>query len=385
MKSILFVTIGFSPNVGGIETHFDDLTNELSRRGLTVWVLTYKPITTPVSAPFFERRRKRIFIYRIPWIRGWFYKLVDKPVLEFLFLTPGLFLALPLILLSKTRKVSVIHSHGLIAGFVAVFWGKIFGRKVITTTHSIYNFPQKGLYRNFARWIFDNSDTVLCLSKQSKKEVELLGVNPEKVKTFTYWIDLQKFKVQKSKVKIRQKLGWQNYKFVVLFVGRLVEEKGVLVLLQAARKWSKNITLAIAGSGPLEDEIKHQSSIIKHLIFLGRVSQEKLPLYYSAADVTIVPSIHEEGFGRVILESLACGTPVIGSNRGAIPEAMDETVGRLIEVTPENVKKEVEFFYKNPDKLKKLAKNARPFAEKRYSTKNADILIESYPEVIYGK
>jgi glycosyltransferase involved in cell wall biosynthesis len=111
---------------------------------------------------------------------------------------------------------------------------------------------------------------------------------------------------------------------------------------------------------------------------LGKLDQNELPSYYGAADLLIVPSTHEEGFGRVILESLACGTPVIGSRRGAIPEAMDETVGRLIDVTPENIKEAVEYFYKNPKELKKLSKNARKFAERRYSERNVGKIIGAY-------
>jgi len=80
----------------------------------------------------------------------------------------------------------------------------------------------------------------------------------------------------------------------------------------------------------------------------------------------------------VILESLACGTPVIGSNRGAIPEAMDNTVGKLIEITPENIKKTVDYYYHNPNIVKKLSLSARKYAAKRYSEKNADNIIINY-------
>ncbi len=377
MKEVLLLSIAFSPNVGGIETHFDDLTEILDKQGWKVWVLTYKPLTTDVKASLFEKKGKNIYIFRIPTIRGLFYNLVKKPALEFLFLAPGLFIALPLFLLTKASKVRTIHTHGLVAGFVGVFWGKIFGKKVITTTHSIYNFPKTGLYRSFARWIFGTSDYVLTLSKQSAKEIEDLGVDKKKIKVFTYWIDLEKFKVQSSKLKVRKKLGWEG-KFVVLFVGRLVPEKGVLELLQAAKRWNKNIVLAIAGSGPLEQEIKHQSLTINHLIYLGKVGNDELPIYYSASDLVVVPSVHEEGFGRVILESLACGTPVLGAKRGAIPEAMDETVGKLIEPSPEEIKKWVEYYYKNPKELKKLSRNARKYAEKRYSERNVETIISTY-------
>ena len=374
MKELLLVSIGFSPNIGGIETHFDNLVAVLDKKGWKVWVLTYKPITTKVGAPFYEKRGKMITIFRIPWFGKLFYKLVNIPALEFVYLFPGLFIALPIFLILKGRKVRLIDSHGLTAGFVSVFWGKIFGKKVITTTHSIYNFPQKGIYRKFASWIFGSSDKVLTLSKQSKKEMENLGLPEQRIKVFTYWIDLNRFKpIKNAKVT----LGW-NQKFVVFFVGRLIPEKGVSELLEAVKTWDENIYLAIAGAGPMEEIIKKQKAKSKNLMYLGKIENKKLPPYYSAADLVIVPSTHEEGFGRVILESLACGTPVVAAKRGAIPEAMNESVGKLIKVTPKTIKDVVEHFYKNPDKLKKLSVNARKFAEKKYSEKNVEKIIEAY-------
>lgn len=374
MKEILLVSIAFSPNIGGIETHFDNLTEALAKRKIKTWVLTYKPITTKIKTAFHEKRGKYIEIYRIPWFGNFFYSLVKNPIAEFIYLAPGLFIALPVFLILKARKIKTIHSHGLVAGFVSVFWGKIFGKRVITSTHSIYHFPKGGFYRDFAIWIFGNSDTVLTLSRQSRNEIIALGINKNKVHVFTYWIDLNKFKKIEN---AKEKVGWKN-KFIVLFAGRLVQEKGVGELLDAAKIWDKRITLAIAGIGPMEEEIKYSKLKIQNLLYLGKIDNDKLPLYYSASDFVIVPSVHEEGFGRVILEALACGTPVIGANRGAIPEAMDESVGKLIKVTPVNIKNAVEYFYRNPDKLDKLSKNTRRFAEVRYSERNVKTIIKAY-------
>jgi glycosyltransferase involved in cell wall biosynthesis len=262
----------------------------------------------------------------------------------------------------------------LVAGFVSVFWGKVFGKRVITTTHSIYSFPEKGIYKEFAKWIFKSSDAVLTLSKQSKEEMVRLGIDQSKVNVFTYWVDLDKFKTISN---AKQKLKWEN-KFIILFVGRLVKEKGILVLLDAVKMLDKNITLAIAGTGPLEKLVTNYQSLVTNLVYLGKVDNDKLPLYYSAADFVIVPSVHEEGFGRVIIEALSCGKPVIASNRGAIPEAMDESVGKLIEITPENIKKAVEYFYYHPQYLKTLTSNSRPYAENKYSENNADMIIDAY-------
>lgn len=374
---VLILTSHFSPNVGGVETHLDDLVDVLAKGGNYVFVLTYRPLITKVKWKIYEKK-KNVEIVRIPWIPGFFYKLVKNPILEFLYLLPGLFIGLPLFLTLKGKDIKVIHSHGLIAGFVTVFWGRIFSKRVITTTHSIYHFPKSGLYRKLAKWIFASSDCVLTLSKQSAREIEKLGIEKKRIKVFKYWIDLNKFKIKSSKLKIRKELGWEKRKFVVLFVGRLIKVKGVLELLTTASKWNKDITLVIAGTGPLEENVKTQNSNVKNIIYLGGVDNDKLPDYYNAADLVIVPSTHEEGFGRVILESLACGTPVIGSNRGAIPEAMDNTVGRLIDVTPENIKRTVEYYNNHSSELNKLSVKARIFAEKRYSEGNVDMIISAY-------
>lgn len=368
---VLQLTVHFSPNIGGVETHLDDLVSGLIEKKHDIFVLTYKPLTAKVRSRMLETGFN-MTILRIPWITGFFYTLVQNPFLEFLYLLPGLFIATPLILLYF--RPQVIHTHGLIAGFVGVFWGKIFGIRSITTTHSLYHFPESGIFTKFVKWIFSNSSKVLTLSKLSKIEIEKLGVESNKIQVFTYWVDLKKF----SKVDNAKKLlGWNN-KFVVLYAGRLVEEKGILVLLESLKSWNPKIFLALAGTGPLDKQITNAKSQMPNLLFLGKIDNDKLPIYYSAADLTIVPSIHDEGFGRVILESLACGTPVVGSNRGAIPEAMDESVGSLIEISSPNIAKKVNNYFVNKSRLTNLVENSVKFAKARYSEDNIETIINAY-------
>ncbi len=357
--------------MGGVETHLDDLVNVLTKKDWKVFVLTYKPLTTNVYSKVYEKKGL-LTIFRIPWLHGLFYKLVNLPLLEFIYLLPGLFFATPIFIIFENPKV--IHAHGLVAGFVGVFWGKIFGKRVVVSTHSIYSFPKFGIYRNFVSTIFKNADYALGLSKQAANEIESLGIAKSKVENFTYWIDLKKFK---KVTDAKNKLGWKE-KFIVLFVGRLVSEKGIELLLESAKSWEKEISLKIIGSGPLEAKVKEAVLQLSNVDFIGGIDSDKLPIYYSASDLLIVPSISEEGFGRVILESLACGTPVIGARRGAIPEALDNSVGRIIDISSENIKQEVEYFYRARKKLEKLAKNCRKFAEKRYSEKNAETIIKTY-------
>ena len=368
---VLQLTAHFRPNIGGVETHLDDLCKVLAKKNFNVIVLTYRPLHTKTHWKIFEKE-KGIEIIRIPWIPNLFYKLIFSPILEFGYLLPGLFFMTPIIFFSKNPEV--IHAHGLVAGFVAVFWGKIFNKRIVISTHSIYHFPKDSLYSNFVKWIFSNANSVLGLSSQSINEIELLGIPSTKIRQFTYWIDLNNFKRINNAKKI---LGWDR-QFTVLFVGRLIPEKGILELIESAKKWDKGINLKIIGGGPLKQLVELSAKNQKNINYIGIVAQENLPVYYSGSDILIVPSLNDEGFGRVILESLACGTPVIGANKGAIPEVIDETVGELIKINTENIKQVVEYFYKHPDKLSNLAKNCRKFAERRFSEKNAETIIKAY-------
>jgi glycosyltransferase involved in cell wall biosynthesis len=371
--NILQLTAHFSPNIGGVETHLNDLVKGLADKKNQVTVLTYQPLSTKIKAAFLEKK-PRVIIIRLPWITGWFYSLVNNPILEFCYLFPGLFLAYPFVI-SKYR-IEVIHSHGLVASTVAVFWNIIFNRRLIISTHSLYHFPRKGFYRQFVRWMLSQADVCLCLSKKSVQELIQLGIDPAIIRQFVYWIDTSLFKPKKVE-KLKKLLGLDK-KMVVLFVGRLIKEKGIGVLLQVFKTVHTKTVLLVAGDGPERDEVIKIAQQYKTVRFCGSLSGEDLVNYYNLSDALIVPSTHEEGFGRVILEALASGIPVIGSKRGSIPEALDKTVGRLIDVSVENIKKEIAYLKNHPDVLKKLKQNTRQYALKRYSLRNLETIIKSY-------
>lgn len=366
---VLQLTVHLFPNVGGVETHLSDLFASLTKRDWQVFCLAYQPLSTKTSWKLWEKRGK-LTILRIPWLRGFFERLIYNPGLEFIYLVPGLFIVTPFVIIFY--RPNILHAHGLLAAVSAVFWGKVFSKRTIVSLHSIYSFPKRGWYCDFVKLIFQNCDIVLSLSNKSNEEVRALGVKTETAK-FTYWIDLEKFK---RVTDAKKNLGWED-KFIILFVGRLIAEKGLDVLLKSALTWNKNIRLVIIGAGPMEKEISKKVRQ-GQFQFLGRKPQEDLPAFYSAADCLIVPSTSEEGFGRVIIESLACGTPVIAAKRGAISEAMDETVGKLIEVTSENIKEAVEYFYQNPKELRELSQKSHQFAERRYSERNVHTIIKAY-------
>lgn len=374
MKNILILCIGFLPNIGGLETHLKDLIDVLVKRGWKVKVLTYQPLNTPTLGKWIERK-KDLTIYRMPVVQGVFYKLLRYPILEFLFLEPLLFLITPLILLIHP-SVNVVNAQGIIAGFSASFWTKLFKKRYIISAQSVYNFPKKGFYRSVCRWIFKSADGIVAISGQTKKDIETLRINPDKIVVYTNWENSDFFKPQ-DKAKAKKKIGLEN-KFVVSFFGRLVEEKGIKVLIEAIKLTDKGITFAIYGEGPLADYVINACRKYKNVEYMKTIPPNDLPLHYSAADMIVMPSLHEEGFGRVAAGALFCGTPAIASNRGALPDIVNNSVGKIINPTPSEIANAINFYFSNRQALKKCAQNARKYALSKFSEENSSKIIKVY-------
>jgi glycosyltransferase involved in cell wall biosynthesis len=121
----------------------------------------------------------------------------------------------------------------------------------------------------------------------------------------------------------------RNKVFTVGFVGRLVEEKGVVDLVNACNQLSRDYKLLIVGDGLLRDRITKMTkfrNIADKIEFTGAISRADMPKYYAKMDVLVAPSRTtakwKEQFGRMITEAFMYGVPVIGSDSGSIPEVM---------------------------------------------------------------
>jgi glycosyltransferase involved in cell wall biosynthesis len=134
----------------------------------------------------------------------------------------------------------------------------------------------------------------------------------------------------------RVTLGWSIGDKVAVFAGNLIERKGVDVLVEAFSQLHARGAcdrLAIAGDGPLRDLLVLQASalgVAKDVEFLGAVEAASLARLMASADVFVLPS-RSEPLGVVLLEAMACGTPVVASSVGGIPEIVGEGCGVLVE------------------------------------------------------
>lgn len=374
LTGILILTPFFSPNVGGVETHFDDLVTELDRLGYRVFVQTYSPITTEnVSWSLYEKRGLNIQIRRYKWFgKKLFHKIEKNPILDFLYLTPYLFVRTFFWMLFHNKEIDIVHAQGFNAAWIGGIFKKIFKRKLIVSTHAIYEISKNSSTAKRIVSILNKADKVLCLSKGAYNELLSFGFDKSKLDIFRYWIDLEVFKPITKKER-----NCPAALFTVLFVGRLLEKKGVRVLVKVAEKLPQ-LNFVFIGTGPDSEFLRHKERELQNIKFIGMVPNKELCKHYNNADVFCIPSQYEEGFGRVSMEALACGLPVVGSNKGGIREAVSEDVSILVEPTVNDLKLAIEKLYENNELYNKLQKNTVNYARNNFNKSNIEFITKHY-------
>jgi glycosyltransferase involved in cell wall biosynthesis len=352
-KGILIISPFFAPNIGGAETHLSDLTSYLASQKIPVFVHTYLPQTTLASAPLLESK-PYLTIYRHPiFIKNIFHRVEKYPLLDFLYLTPLLFIYTFLWMISNHSKISTIHSHGLNAAFIGSVLALIFGKHHLTSTHAVYENLPSGFGQNIIKSILNSTKAVLALSNSSIKQLKQLGINYSLIHRYHYWIDTGLFKPSpKYRQLLRKKYNYSTSDFVLIFVGRLIPKKGAEILCQIASK-QNNFKLMIIGDGPdyVRLKNKYQSPNIE---IIGNIDNHQLYKYYSAADLFCLPSQYPEGFGRSTMEAVACGLPAIVTSLGSAHESVDESVAIIVPPTQTDFSKAINFLISNPKKYQQL-------------------------------
>jgi len=375
---IVQLTPFFSPNVGGVETHLDDLVSELSKRKIETTVLTYSPLTSSIKSLSYEKLNKFTTIHRFKWPGFGVFNFLEKyPFLDFLYLTPYLLIRSYkyILKLKNSNKKYLIHAHGLNAALIGVFYRVFFGSKLVVSTHAVYELTSKSKYVGFfIRKILNRSSSILCLSQASINEICRLGVEKELISRFKYWVNTDYFRPLSS-----DNERSDDESFTILFVGRLIEKKGINLFINAA-KLLPRFNFRIVGGGPLANAVLRESENIQNLVYYGEKNNNELRAFYNEADIFCIPSLYEEGFGRVIMEALSCGLPVLGSNKGGIPEALSKEVGVLFEPTTNNLIEELKKIESDRLRLKSMKRKCRKFALENYSSKNIEIILDKYKQ-----
>ena len=378
MKTVLMICPFAKPNVGGVENHLEKLMSYVSKREYQATLIAYQPLTTQARGARYEKKDNRE-IFRVSWFgRGWFPKLESYFPLVFIYLFPGLFLKSLFLYIRRNRRIDVIHAHGLIAAVIVRILAKVAPKRVVVSTHAIYNLRHRRLLALLVKWLLQGFDALLAVGEPSRQELIDIGLDERKIKVHPNWIDINVFRPL-NRAECRADLNLKSTDFVVLFLGRLIEIKGILILLDVAKKTNKDMKFIFVGDGPLSKTIQDEAKTNDKISYYGRLGDDETIKTYNAADVFVSPVLYEEGFGAVYLESIACGTPVISANRGCLPHFLTPEVAVLLEtINAESVLKRLEFYFENRSILEDKRKLCRRYAERCFSEKNAKVILNSY-------
>jgi len=259
---------------------------------------------------------------------------------------PLLYFQIPFFLTAMAAKLcrlchllqpSMIHAHWIFPqGTIANLVGRRLGIPVIVTAHGGDAFALQGNFLNHLKqwtlnhataWTSNTSKTAEAVHATNRPCIIPMGVD---YNLFSQAIPLKK-----------------NRKRIILFVGRLVEKKGVSYLIEAFAQLDSHLrnqcSLWIVGDGLEKRNLENMAQRLgtaSQIRFWGRIPHEKLPSFYASADLFVAPSITDrmgdtEGQGVVFLEAMASGTPVIATRSGGISEVIEDGIEGLL-VEPSN-------------------------------------------------
>jgi D-inositol-3-phosphate glycosyltransferase len=255
------------------------------------------------------------------------------------------------------KPYDVIHAHYWLSGRLALPFRDRWRAPLVSTFHTLGQLKndvaqdqaerEEATRAEIERRVMTCSDRVIASTVVDQSHiVKRYGVLGAKITVIPPGVDLQRFRPLRKSL-ARARLGFDD-RPLVLFVGRIQRLKGIDVLLQSIRAIADiapglEPTVAIIGGAPEGERVEAEQREVQRLTeltrtlliesqvrFLGSVPQESLPEYYSAADVTVMPSTYES-FGLVALESMACGTPVVATRVGGLTTLIrDSETGYLI-------------------------------------------------------
>ena len=213
-------------------------------------------------------------------------------------------------------------------GYAAALLGQHLHIPVIISARGtdINLFPKFRLIRPKIRWALDQAAGIIAVSAALKDSMVSLGTPPEKICVISNGIDAERFRPIDRRA-AREKLGLPIEGPCIVAVGNLIPTKGQDLLIAALARLSRphpNLRLYLVGDGVSKSALLEQARALglgDRVVLPGARPYDELPFWLNAADFSCLAS-HREGLPNVVLESLACGTPVLATRVGGIPEVI---------------------------------------------------------------
>ncbi|MDD3654424.1 MAG: glycosyltransferase family 4 protein [Desulfotomaculaceae bacterium] len=328
---VLMLSWEYPPkSVGGLAQHVYDLTNALVDSGIDVHLIT----SGGQGAPAYEKVNG-VKVYRVDpyqvsspdfvtWVAQFNVALLEKAMSLF----------------EDLGEVHVLHAHDWLVAYAARALKHAWKKPLIVTIHATEYGRNHGLHNDTQRhisdvewWLTYEAWRVICCSHYMEGELRhVFQIPKDKITIIPNGVDPTGFKVRETNVQ-RSNYAAPDEK-IVFYVGRLVREKGVQVLLDAAPEilaHHPQTKFIIAGKGPFLENLKRQSMMLgidNRVYFTGYISDAVRNNLYSWADVAVFPSLYEP-FGIVALEAMAARTPVVVADTGGLGEIVNHGLDGL--------------------------------------------------------
>ncbi|MBF6612335.1 MAG: glycosyltransferase family 4 protein [Chloroflexi bacterium] len=294
----------------------------------------------------------------------------------------------------------LIHNHDWLSGFAAIALKNDFHLPLLSTIHATEMGRNRGqLYGEMQRsihmaewWLAYESWRIIACSHYMAWEVETyFGAPPEKVDIIPNGVDPRRFDALQGVDLSSFRLGFARpNEPIVYYVGRMVPEKGLSVLIDAAplvlREWPQ-VKFVLAGGGGYANELRAKADTLgvgDSILFPGRISDEVRDGLFKVADVAVFPSLYEP-FGIVALEAMAAGTPVVVSDVGGLSEVVElhETGIKVYPNDPASLAWGILHTLKHPDWSRSRAQSADHVARTLYNWgRVADMTLDVYKRVV---
>ena len=357
-----------------------ELAKNLSDTGVEVTVLT------PADGPGEERTEDGILVHRFSYFPlGWQRLAYRSGILPNLRKNPMLWMQVPffvlamtyhLIRLSRRIRPHVIHAHWILPqGLVAVFLRRVLNTPVVVTAHGGDAYALRGGVSRYLKRIVLQRSAAWTANTVATAVAAGPGCVPPKV--IPMGVDVSRFSSGRGE---RLRSGVAADQLVLLFVGRLVEKKGVGDLIMALAcmedATERKYVLWIVGAGGQENRLREQSrhlGLETQVRFWGQIPNQELPDYYAAADVFVGPSVIDrsgdtEGMGVVFLEAFAAGVCVVATRVGGIENVVEDgKTGILVDPgAPRQLADVLTRLLADESHRRKLAEAGRKRAGERY-------------------
>lgn len=385
---ILMLSWEYPPRVvGGISRVVHDLSHKLVNSGHDVTVVTYKD----GNVPYFEDD-DGVQVYRVDN-----FMIAPNNFIDWIMQLNFNMIAKAGEIINEKGNFDVIHAHDWLTAYAGKTLKHAYNTPLVSTIHATEAGRNSGIkgemqkYINDTEWMLTyESSEVIVNSHYMKNELQrLFGLPYEKINVVPNGVNLTLFNGVERDYDFRRRFAMDNEK-IILFMGRLVYEKGIGTLISAMPKVLNNYhdaKLIIAGKGGMIDELRAQVNYLglgNKVYFTGYLGSKDVQKMYKCADIAVFPSTYEP-FGIVALEGMLSGTPVVVSDVGGLNEIVEHGVNGMKSYAgnANSLADSILSLLFNPDLCEKVTRNAKEKVKAEYNwTKITDETHFTYEKAI---